>query len=100
MISFRQIRAWAETYPDAKSALVRWYSIAEDSEWNDIQQVRANFPTADAGVVKSGRVVTVFNIRGNNYRLITAIHYNMQRVYILKFLTHNDYDTDSWKGEL
>ena len=99
LISFRQIRAWSRKYPDARAALHRWYTIAEESEWNDIQEVRRIFPTADAVGVRSGRITTVFNIRGNNYRLITAIHYNTKRIYLLRFLTHGEYDDNSWKGD-
>ena len=51
-------------------------------------------------VVKSGRVVTVFNLCGNHYRLIVAIHYNTQLVFILRFFTHAEYDKDAWKASL
>jgi len=50
--------------------------------------------------IKSGRVVTVFNVCGNSYRLITAIHYDKQRVFTLRLLTHADYDKNRWKKEL
>jgi mRNA interferase HigB len=58
------------------------------------------FPHADQVTVASKRTVTVFNIGGNNYRLITAIHYNTKIVYILRFLTHAEYDKDAWKKAL
>ncbi|MBP1468305.1 type II toxin-antitoxin system HigB family toxin [Candidatus Chloroploca sp. M-50] len=41
--------------------------------------------------------LTVFNIGGNNVRLIAAIHYNRQKIYIRAVLTHDDYDADRWK---
>jgi len=50
--------------------------------------------------IESGRVVTVFNVCGNSYRLITAIHYDKQRVFTLRLLTHADYDKNRWKKEL
>jgi len=40
---------------------------------------------------------TVFNIKRNDYRLITVIHYNRFKVYIRAVLTHGDYDKDRWK---
>jgi mRNA interferase HigB len=43
-------------------------------------------------------VVTVFNIKGIRYRLVTAVHYNTRLVYVLRFLTHAEYDKDDWKG--
>ena len=100
IISRRRIRDWSATYPDAKQALLRWYDITADAEWDDIQELRRTFPSADAVIVGSERIATVFNIRGNNYRLITAIHYNTERVYVLRFLTHRDYDQGDWKDKL
>ena len=44
--------------------------------------------------------VTVFNVGGNKYRLIAAIHYNRQRLYVLRILTHAEYDKDRWKDIL
>lgn len=40
------------------------------------------------------------NIKGNRYRLIVAIHYNTQMVYVLRFLTHAEYDKGAWKEQL
>ncbi|MDB5301870.1 MAG: hypothetical protein JWO87_3533 [Phycisphaerales bacterium] len=50
--------------------------------------------------VGSGKTVTVFNIRRNDFRLLTAIHYNRAKVYILDFLTHAEYSKDAWKKRL
>jgi mRNA interferase HigB len=47
--------------------------------------------------VKSGRPVVVFNVDGNKYRLIAAIHYNTQTVFILDVMTHADYSAMAWK---
>jgi mRNA-degrading endonuclease HigB of HigAB toxin-antitoxin module len=66
--------------------------------------VRRTFPTADGVAVAAAGgltlVVTVFNIRGNKYRLITAINYPDAVVTVLFFLTHAQYDSDRWKGQL
>jgi mRNA interferase HigB len=58
------------------------------------------YPHADAVTVASGRTVVVFNIRGNRYRLVTAIHYNRQLVYTLRFMTHAEYSKNRWKDML
>jgi mRNA interferase HigB len=42
----------------------------------------------------------VFNIAGNKYRLVTAIHYNRQIVYTLRVMTHAEYSRDKWKEQL
>lgn len=100
IISRTRLREWSIQYPDAATALARWADVVEEETWRNIQEVRRTFPTADAVVVRSGRVVTVFNIRGNVYRLITAIHYNTELVFLLRFLTHGEYDLGKWKDTL
>lgn len=44
--------------------------------------------------------MTVFNICGNDFRLITAIHYDRRAVFVLRFLTHAEYSKNTWKQEL
>jgi mRNA interferase HigB len=73
---------------------------AKAADWSNIADLRQTFPNADPLRVASGRTVVVFNIAGNRYRLITAIHYNMRKVFVLRFLTHAEYDRDTWKDEL
>ena len=57
-------------------------------------------PHADQIKVKSGRTVTIFNVCGNDFRLITAIHYDKQKVFVLNFLTHTEYSRNTWKNRL
>ena len=57
-------------------------------------QLRQTFPQAD----QVGNL-TVFNISGNNYRLITLIEYRYQKVFVRAVLTHSEYDTDNWKND-
>ena len=56
-------------------------------------QLREMFPNADQVDNK-----TVFNIGGNKYRLIAALHYNRARVYVRVILTHREYDKGTWKS--
>jgi len=95
-----QVEQWANEYPDAATSLRRWYSIARMAQWQSITDLRRNFPHADMVKTGKGKVATVFNIAGNKYRLIAAIHYNARRIYTLRFLTHAQYDKDTWKDEL
>jgi len=62
--------------------------------------LRRSFPDADMVRVKSERNVIVFNIRKNEFRLITAIHFNRQILYTLRLLTHAEYSKDRWKDAL
>lgn len=50
--------------------------------------------------VKSGNTISVFDIAGNKYRLIAAIHYDFGRVFVLRVMTHREYDLDHWKRKL
>jgi mRNA interferase HigB len=95
-----RVKEYALKYPDAAEALMNWLEHARQADWQNLMDVRRTFPHADAVEVQSGHTVTVFNIRGNNYRLITAIKYRWRIVYVLRFLTHREYDTDKWKAEL
>jgi mRNA interferase HigB len=58
------------------------------------------YRTADQVQVASGRKVIVFNISGNNYRLIAAVHFNTQRAFALRFMTHAEYSKNKWKETL
>lgn len=87
-------------HPDAAAPLEAWRKVVRSSEWTSLTVVRRTYPHADPLTVTSGRAVTIFNIAGNKYRLITALHYNRQIAYILKFLTHAEYSKNRWKDEL
>jgi mRNA interferase HigB len=100
LIAAKTIRRFADRHKDARTALLAWLRLVEDSSWRSIDDVRRAFPHADAVKVKSGRDVSVFNIRGNTYRLITAIHFNRGKVYVLRFMRHAEYTKDFWKDQL
>ena len=92
VISRKKLREAALRHSDVEAALDAWYRIAKRAGWQDIADVRKTFATADA-VEKW----TVFNIRGNKYRLIAEINYRFQRVYVRHVLTHAEYDQEKWK---
>jgi mRNA interferase HigB len=94
------VKGWASRHGDAGAALERWMTLIEDAEWKNLTEMRAVIPSADEVTVASGRRVAVFNIGGNKYRLIAAVHYNTQIVYVLLFMTHAEYNKDKWKGML
>jgi mRNA interferase HigB len=100
IISRKRLREFAQRYPDAAEALEKWHRVFREARWRNIQEVRRVYPHADSVTVASGNTVTVFNVCGNKYRLIVAIHYNRQRVYVLRLLRHADYSKDLWKQSL
>ena len=83
--------AWSE-HPDVASSLRAWNKLAKSAVWANLVEVRATFPTADLVGDK-----TVFNVKGNHYRLITRIVFERQTVLILALLTHAEYDKGRWK---
>ena len=91
-ISYRKIREFARLHQNSESALSSWYKIARKAKWQNIVEVRQDYPQADL----VGRF-TVFNIAGNNYRLIAEILYTSQRVLIRHILTHSEYERGKWK---
>lgn len=100
VISRMALREFWDRHTDAESGLGDWYKTARQARWKNIVGVRRYAPNADAVKVGSGNTVTVFNIAGNKYRLVTAIHYNTGIVYILRVMTHAEYSKDRWKDEL
>jgi len=95
-----RIRDYAKLYPDAATSLEAWLKDAKRARWQHLFDVRRVYPHADSVRVESGGAVTVFNVGGNKYRLIAAIHYNREIIYVLMFLTHAEYDKDKWKDQL
>src|ERR1017187_5540761 len=81
-----------ERHPDAESPLQAWFRTMESEVFADFNELRATFASAD---YVDG--LTVFNIGGNKYRLIAAIHYNRHKVFNRTVLTHAEYDCDDWK---
>ena len=101
IVSLKALRDfWISGHAKAQAPLTEWYKVTKSATWNNIVEVRKVFPSADTVTVASGKSIVVFNIGGNNYRLIAAIHYNLQKVFVLRVLTHAEYDKDNWKAQL
>jgi mRNA interferase HigB len=100
LIKEKFLRDAAPARSKAGKWLEAWIAVARRANWKNIQELRRTYPSADPVHVSSGRAVTVFNVCGNDFRLIVAIHYDKQRIYTLRFLTHAEYSKDHWKKEL
>ena len=94
LISKGKLIAAAAKYPDALKAVEQFYEIFKETEWQNLEQAKQTFSSAEA----VGNF-TVFNIRGNKYRLILAIQYDKRLAYFKYFLTHAEYDKDKWKND-
>lgn len=100
IIKEKFLREAAPPRSKAGKWLEAWIAVVRLADWGSIRDVRMTYPSADPVKVASGRNVTVFNVCGNDYRLIVAIHYNKRRVYTLDFMTHAEYDKNTWKNDL
>ena len=94
------VRAWAHRFPNAAPSLLGWLALIKAARFTDFVALRQVYRSADWVRVDSGRNVVVFNISGNNYRLIAAVHFNTQRVFALRFMTHAEYSKNKWKENL
>ena len=92
VISYKRIREFSSIHRDAEASLRAWYRTAKRSNWGSLAEVKQVYPSADL----VGRY-TVFNIRGNSYRLIARIVYRTRTLFIVAVLTHDEYDLGKWK---
>ena len=82
-----KIEAFSATYSDAKKALERWKGLIRIGRFKNVLDLRKTF-----GPVDPVGDYTVFNIRGNNYRLIAIVDYEVQVCVVHRVMTHKDYD--------
>ena len=92
VISRKRLNEFADQHSGVKASLSHWYQLMKRGEFANFAELRAVFPSAD----QVGKL-TVFNVGGNNIRLIAAIHYNRRKLYIRAVLTHAEYDEQRWK---
>ena len=85
---------------DAGHWIAQWRTVVGKASWQSIEDVRRIYPSADGVKVRSGTVITVFNVKGNEYRLLTSIFYQKQIVYVLQAMTHAEYSKNYWKKRL
>lgn len=74
--------------PRATDALLQWYRLTKAAEWSKFQDIKKIFNSVDA----VGNDRFVFNIKGNNYRLVAVIHFDIRTVYIVFLGNHSEYD--------
>ena len=93
-ISKRTLREEAEKYPDIKKQIESWYITVKKAEWQSLNDVQKVYRDAEA----VGNF-TVFNIKGNDYRLIVGINYATQKIFYKYLLTHAEYSKEKWKND-
>jgi mRNA interferase HigB len=88
VIAISSLRRFWEKHPAAEQPLKAWFDEASKASWTQPSDVKAQYRSAS--VLKNRRIV--FNIKGNDYRLIVAIAYRLGIVYIKSIGTHAEYD--------
>jgi len=88
LISVKMLREFWEKYPQAKTPLQKWASEVKEADWQTFTDVKNHFASAD--YVGNGRVV--FNIKGNDFRIVALMIYKVRTVYIRFVGTHKEYD--------
>jgi mRNA interferase HigB len=90
IIAFRTIREFYEKpeYADSETSLRAWYHDCKAAKWKSSNELKRQYK--NSSIVGEGRVV--FNIKGNSYRLVVAIDYVFQVIFIRFIGTHKQYD--------
>lgn len=94
VISRKRLREFWADRADAEPSLKAWFRVAKLADWTSFADVRATYRTAD----QVGKF-TVFNVGGNKYRLIAAIHFDRGKLDVRHVLTHAEYDVGKWKDD-
>jgi mRNA interferase HigB len=88
VISIKTLREYWRQRADARAALEAWFDFVHHAEWNSPADVKRDF--SSASILEDKRVV--FNIKGNQYRLVVRINYPLKTVYVRFIGTHAEYD--------
>lgn len=88
IVSLKTLRTFWKKHPEAEQSLRSWHTIAKNAEWRTPVDIRADY--GSASFVGNNRVV--FNIKGNDYRLIVLAEYQKGRLFVRFVGTHAEYD--------
>jgi len=88
VIAVSTLRTFWKRHPDAEQPLKAWFEEATNASWTQPSDIKERYRSAS--ILKNRRVV--FNIKGNDYRLVVAIAYKLQIVYVKFVGTHKEYD--------
>lgn len=88
IISERTIRFYYEAHPKAKTALQDWATKVKEAKWRNLSDMKQTFNSVDY----VGNQHYVFNIKGNDFRLVAVVKFTVQFVLIRFIGTHAEYD--------
>jgi mRNA interferase HigB len=93
IITEKRLKQAMTRHPNATPALTDWIIHVRAAQFANFHELRQVFGSADVAYD-----LTIFDISGNNYRLIADVDYAMGRIYIKAFLTHTEYD--EWNKQM
>jgi mRNA interferase HigB len=88
VIAKRTLLAFANKHPAAREKVLAWHKLMEACNATDFTELKLTFPTADYVPQK----YTVFDVGGNDYRIVAVVIYDIQKVYLRLVGTHTEYD--------
>ena len=88
IVSFKRIKEFSLLHADAEIPLYKWFHVTECCMWNNLHEIKKTFSMVE--YVGNNRFV--FNIKGNDYRLVAIIIFASKKVYIRFIGTHADYN--------
>ena len=88
IVSIQALRTFWQKHPDAERPLRAWYALAEKASWRSPKEIKAVL--GNVSFVGNHRVI--FNVKGNDYRLIVIAEYHNGRLFIRFVGTHAEYD--------
>ena len=100
VISKKRLQDFCQIQPASRTTLEHWYKVVNGAKWRHFADLRKTFNHADIAVTDKGHPAVIFDVGGNKYRIIVAVHYNRNICYVLRVLTHKQYDTNQWKKDL
>lgn len=88
IIAKRVMLYYINEYPNARTSLLAWYHEFLKQEFHHRNELKAVY--GNASIIANNRIV--FNIKGNDYRLIVSVNFKQLAAYIIWFGTHKQYD--------
>lgn len=88
IFTLKPLRDYADRHPDALTAIQRWVLVAKRASWNTLADIKEDFNSVDY----VGNQRYVFNLKGNDYRLVVVVQFTPQFIYVRFIGTHAEYD--------
>ena len=88
VVTPKRLTEFSKKHPISKTPLLHWYEITRKANWKNLGDIKKDFRTVD--YVGNNRYV--FDVKGNDYRIVVIIIFTAQKVYIRFIGTHNEYD--------